>query len=184
MPNLDAAYGLRPTRHLTGGCLRTNKYTIASAHPVNIFTGDPVELVAAGVIQESAAGSNTSIGVFWGCKYVYGAGNQVFSKHWPANTVATEIEAFVYDDPDVIWQVQGNATGLTAADVGGLADWVVVAGDTSVGRSKSVISNVVGATGGLRILRLVEDGENESGAFTDVEVVMAEHAFNTTGGGV
>lgn len=187
MANLDAPYGLRPVRHLTGGCVRTNEYTIASGYATSIFTGDPVKLVAGGSLEIAAGAVTDAIGVFWGCSYVDGSGNQVFSKHWPASTTATEIKAMVYDDPDIIFQIQADATGVVAADVGAHADWEIVAGSTSVGRSKTNLdaSLAIGATqAGLRVLRIVDDGENVAGAFADVEVQMAQHAFNTVGAGI
>ena len=184
MANANAPYGLRPVRHSTGGCIRTNEYTIAASYSTVIYTGDVVEQVTGGGIEQAAAASANVIGVFWGCSFVDGSGNQVFSKHWTGDAAATEIKAFVYDDPDIIFQVQGNAIGHAAADVFGQADIVVTAGTTAVGRSKSVLSDTVGTTGNFRILRLVNDPDNAWGAYNDVEVVAAEHIFNTTGAGL
>ena len=45
MANVDAAFGARPVRHLTGGQIRTNEYKIASGTSSNIFTGDFVKLL-------------------------------------------------------------------------------------------------------------------------------------------
>ena len=51
MANVDAAFGLMPTRHLSGnGYSRANCYTITSGLAENIFTGDVVIVTADGVI--------------------------------------------------------------------------------------------------------------------------------------
>ena len=68
MANVDAAFGARPVRHLTGGQIRTNEYKIASGTSSNIFTGDFVKLLATGYIDVAAAG-NRILGVFAGCQY-------------------------------------------------------------------------------------------------------------------
>lgn len=191
MANSNAPYGLRAVRHLSGGVVQTNRYTIASGYATSIFTGDPVLQTTDGtlIIGVGTAGTPSTqlIGVFDGCSYTDAAGNQVFSKYWPASTTATNIEAFVYDDPNIIFQIQTDATGATIADRGQLADVEIVAGSTATGVSAT---NLDMSTGGgttgkhLRILRLVNNPENESGAYTDVEVVFAEHALKGVVSGV
>ena len=55
MANQDAAFGFKPTRHLTGGQIRTEEYAIAANHGTSIFNGQVVEAVAAGGIEQAAA---------------------------------------------------------------------------------------------------------------------------------
>lgn len=186
MANLDQPYGLRAVRHLTGGVVSTNEYTIASGYVANIFSGDPVQLVAGGTIEVCAAAGADAIGVFSGVTYVNASGEQVFSKYWPASTTATEIKALVFDDPFIIFAIQSDATGVALGDIGAMADWELVAGDTSIGVSKTNLdtSAAISTQAGLRILRLVDDGSNAPGAYADVEVLMAEHRFNTSAAGI
>lgn len=187
MSNTDAAYGLKPVRHLNNAPLATNTYTIASGYASNIFRGDPVEGVAAGGIQLAAAGNTDNLGVFWGVEYVNSAGEQVFSPYWPASTTATNIVAHVYDDPNIVFAVQSDATGVAAADVHQLADWEIVAGSTATGQSKTNLDISAGsATTGksLRVLRIIDDGSNAAGAYSDVEVVFAEHVLKGVVSGV
>ena len=144
-------------------------------------------LVAAGTLEIAAGGVTNSIGIFNGVSYIDASGNWVFKKYWPTGTVATNIKAHVYDDPDIIYAIQADATGVVAADVGAHADWEIVAGDTTVGTSKTNLdaSAAIGATqAGCRVLRVIDDGENEAGPYADLEVVMAQHAFNTVGAGI
>ena len=56
MANKDAAFGFKPTRHLTGGKIRAEEYVIAANHGTSIFNGQVVEAVAAGGIEQAAAG--------------------------------------------------------------------------------------------------------------------------------
>ena len=64
MANQDAAFGFKPTRHLTGGQIRTEEYAIAANHGTSIFNGQVVEAVAAGGIEQAAAGDTQQLGVF------------------------------------------------------------------------------------------------------------------------
>lgn len=187
MANTDAPYGLRPIRHMSGGVVSTNEYTIATGYATSIFFGDVVQGVADGSIVQAEAGNVDNLGVFAGCSYVNATGEQIFSPYWPASTTATNIKAFVYDDPNIIFAIQSDATGAAAADKHNGADWEVVAGDTKTGRSKWNLDVSAGlATTGkaLRILRVIDDGENAAGAYSDVEVIFNEHVMKGVVSGV
>ena len=56
MANKEAAYGFKPTRHLTGGQIRAEEYAIAANYGSAIYTGQVVEAVAGGGIEAAAAG--------------------------------------------------------------------------------------------------------------------------------
>ena len=56
MANKDAAFGFRPVRHLTGGDLQANEYTIAANLGHDIFHGQCVKAVTAGGIERADAG--------------------------------------------------------------------------------------------------------------------------------
>ena len=67
MANKDAAFGFKPTRHLSGGLIRAEEYAIANNASASIFTGQVVEAVAGGGIEAAAAGDTQQLGVFGGC---------------------------------------------------------------------------------------------------------------------
>ena len=46
MANVDAAFGAKPVRHLTGGVIRANEWKIVKEYAANVFTGDFVKLAA------------------------------------------------------------------------------------------------------------------------------------------
>lgn len=185
MANTDSAFGLRPYRHLTGGCVRTNEYSIASGYNTNLFHGDPVEMTGTGKnVQLAAAGNIDNIGVFAGCRYVNAQGEQKFSKHWPANTVATEIVAYVYDDPNIVYEAQCDT--LAAGDVGALVDWNVGTGSASTGLSGAyadIGALTATAAKSLRILELKPAVDNAYGAYAKALVMFAEHALKTGAAG-
>ena len=127
MANVNGPFGLRPARHLTGGVIRASEYSIASGYATSIFTGDVVEMTGTGTNVGKAAAQNAdNIGVFAGCRYVDAQGKQQFSQYWPASTTATDVVAFVYDDPNIVFEAQTDT--LAEGDIGALADWNVGTG--------------------------------------------------------
>jgi len=185
MANINAPSGLKPIRHLTGGTIRLNEYSIASGYATDIFQGDPVEMTGTGKnVQLAAAGNADNIGVFWGCRYVNAQGEQKFSRYWPASTAATAIKAMVYDDPDLIFEAQADTAA--EADVGSLINWAAGAGSASTGISGAYADSTTLATSAaaLRILGIVPRVDNAYGAYAKIEVAFAEHALKGVVAGV
>lgn len=186
MANLNGPFGFRPYRHMTGGCVRVNEYSIASSYNTSIYDGDVVEMTGEGKnIAKAAAANADNIGVFHGCRYVDAQGNQVFSKHWPANTVATEIVALVYDDPNIVFEVQCDT--LAEGDIGQLVDINVGTGNDSIGRSGAYlpVSGGTAATGRtFRLMELKPSPDNAFGAYAKALVVFAEHVLKGVVAGV
>jgi len=127
-PTVDAPYGLKPV-NLIGGLPfagATRQLPIASNYGTSLFNGDVVELNANGnVIVTTTAAQNAGaivpglIGVFLGCSYTDPVlGYQLFSQHYPANTVATDIVAYISDDPHALYKVV-SVTSTVANNAGG-----------------------------------------------------------------
>lgn len=185
MANTNSPFGLRPIRHLTGGEVRLQEYSIAAAYSTKIHQGDPVEMTGTGRnIQIAAAGNVDNIGVFWGCRYVDAGGEQQFGRYWPGTAGATDIVAMVYDDPKIVYECQSDT--LAEGDVGTLVDWNEGTASDSTGVSGAyAVGSVTGTTGkALRVQRLVPRVDNAYGAYAKVEVTFAEHAQNTSVSGV
>lgn len=176
MANTNAPYGFRPLRHRMGGIIRPSKYRIASASGTAIYSGDPVKLLNTGYIDLAAAG-NRILGIFAGCNYVQSNGSIVFTPYWPASTAtlgSADVEALIYDDPNIIYQVQSGGTPAVA-DLGTLADHVAGTGSAVTGQSGAYLSGTIGTgTAGFRILDFVNKPDNEIGAYADVEVQLFE----------
>lgn len=174
MANTNAPYGLRPSRHLTGGVTRTTEYPISGSYTTKIYLGDPVGLSSGNVIIGTNAGT-AHVGVFAGVKYINAKGEKVFSKYWTGESGATEIKALVYDDPAQIFAIE--ATTFAAANLGVGYDLAIAAGVTTIGLSKTVI-NVAATTGAAyKILGLINRDDNESGDYAEVEVIAVKHAL-------
>ena len=185
MANVNAPFGFRPIKVLGGGSPKpSGGYSIASGYAANIFAGQPVERTGTGTnIQQAAAGNVNNIGVFQGCSYTDAQGKFKISKYWPTGTVATNIEAFVYDDPKIIYEVMCDT--LAEADVSLLSDYDGVTGSTVTGRSlASLAASAAAATGqSFHIMRLSPRVGNAYGAYAIAEVVSAEHAYGTGAAG-
>ena len=184
MTNVDGPNGFTPIGHAGGGTPgRTNEYGIASGYGTSIFYGDLVNLVTGGTIELSVATTEGNVGVFQGVSYKNAAGEQIFSKYWPASTVATDIKATVADDPDEEFLCQtGGSLALT--DMGANADILTThAGNATTGRSGQEVSGTSGTgTAQMRLVRLFDAPDNAFGTNAQVVVRINEHrSTNRTG---
>lgn len=183
MANTDAPKGFVPLRHLGGGLTRANgNYKIASAYGTIIGRGDAVKMHSDGTIIRAAAG-DVLLGIFAGCQYTNSLGSPVWSDYWPASTTATDIIAYVYDDPWIVFGVQVNGGTLDQQAVGACADIVVANFDTTIKTSQSELSPTVGSsTAQCKILGLEALPGNAWGANAKVEVLINEHFLKQEAG--
>ena len=146
MANKDAAFGFRPTRSLVGGELRTEEYAIAANHGTSIFTGQVVEAVAAGGIEQAAAGDTQQLGVFAGVFFTDPSTSKpTFKAFYPASTNASDIKATVHVDPFTVFEAQHDGTGTAAMNHGAM-DFVGTSGSTTSGQSTSELDTSEVAT--------------------------------------
>jgi len=115
-PTVSAPYGFVPVNLLGGqsyaGALR--QYPIATAEGTAIYFGDIVLLNAAGGVSKHSAtdACTLAVGVFQGCTYTQAAtGQKIFTNVLPALTAASDIMAYVADDPDQAFKVAVCAAG-------------------------------------------------------------------------
>ena len=193
MANQDAAFGLRPIGRIggtpyTGG---QNRYRIAANYGTAIFQGDMVMQVTGGTVEIHADGGTVPIvGVFNGCQYTDPTtGEQKFSNFYPASTNASDLIAFIIDDPMVIFEVQADAA-FPVADLFGNFDVVYTsAGSTTTGISGSELKVTDGGTAttlSLKAIDISQDPENSDvgSANTNVKVVIQNHIFGVKGAGL
>jgi len=184
MANVDAAFGFVPIRHMSGNAPRTNKYTIASGLAENIFTGDLVILINTGLLTPHTATETNNIGVFAGVSYTASDGSYVYSEYWPSGTVATDIVAYVYDDPYTVFKVQ-SAGAPAQTNIGNCADVVAGAGSTVTGQSGFEISGTMAAgIATCKIIGLYESPDNAFGTNAIMEVLINEHILGTNVAGI
>ena len=188
MANTNAPNGFVPLRHLTGGVVRPQAYPIANGFATSLFSGDLVTLLSDGTVGIGTNATN-ALGVFYGVQYIdQTSGDVKFSKIWPANTTVktnTAATAFVYDDPNITYEVQGDGT-FANANVGELCNVTFTAGETTFGGSQQEANlATLGTTAlPLRILRLVDAPDNAVGAYAKLEVVINNHLYGTRASGI
>jgi len=157
-------------------------YRIAAGNATAIFYGDLVRLDVSGptgyLVQwaNGAGGTATIIpvGVFVGCAY-YSTSQQktIFNKYWPGSDATGDVSAFVVDDPNSQWMIQGDTTlaaAITQTSMGRTADVVVNAGNTVTGISGMALSTPGTAnTNPLKVVNFVTTPPGANG--TDLTTV-------------
>ena len=148
MANKDAAFGFKPTRHLTGGQIRAEEYAIAANYGTAIYSGQVVEAVTAGGIEAAAAADVQQLGVFGGVFYTDPTTSKpTWSAYYPASTNASDLKASVYADPEIVYEAQHSGTGTAAMNNSGM-DFAGVGGSTITGQSTSELDTSDSGTGG------------------------------------
>lgn len=181
MSSTNAPFGFRASNHKSGyGTRGVGKYTIATGYSgASIFTGDPVLLNTDGTLNIGTA-TNDILGIFAGCEYIDANGKPTVSAYWPSGTAATNIVAWVYDDPNVEYVVQCDGT-IDATAVGAQAGLITGAGSTATGISAYALNHTPeagGVQGQFTILGLDEIQDNAWGdTYTRVRVKIAQHQF-------
>ena len=182
-PTVAGPYGFQPI-NLIGGQVfagSTRLIPITSASGTSIFYGDVVRLNTGGTLSRAATGTTSAtdaVGVFLGCGFTNSTTKQFLEQqYFPGGTVASDIVAYVSDDPDALYKVAVLSTstavsGLTQADVGQNVSLFLTAGSTTTGNSKEGVYNSTGSTTTLpfRIVDVVPETVNASGSYTEVIV--------------
>jgi hypothetical protein len=192
MSSTSAPFGFRASFHNSGN-MRPKAYTVASTYAANIFSGDPVKLVDAGTIQLGTSDGTRSgttdgillLGIFVGCQYNDASGKPTISPFWPTGTTATDITAWVVDDPETLFEVQysnpgtpGTTTMQTA--VGEECDWTVASpgGSTQTGLSTTQLGVIQATSGQFQITGF---GNEIKDSLTDAYIVaivrINEHSY-------
>lgn len=192
MSSTSAPFGFRPSFH-NSGQMRPKAYTIASTYAANIFQGDPVKLTDNGVIQLGSSDGTRDgttdgislLGIFAGCQYLDASGKPTISPFWPSGTTGTEITAWVYDDPETLFDAQytnpgtpGSTTVQTA--VGEECDWTVASpgGSTRTGLSTTQLSVIQATSGQFQITGFAYNiNDSLTDAYVVATVRINEHHY-------
>ena len=190
MSSTSAPFGFRPSYH-NSGQMRPKAYTIASTYAANIFSGDPVKLTDNGVIQLGTSdGTRTGtvdgislLGIFAGCQYLDSSGKPTISPFWPTGVTGTEIVAWVYDDPETLFDVQytNPSSGTTVQTaVGEECDWSVASpgGSTRTGLSNCQLTAIQATSGQFQITGFANSiFDSITDAYVQVTVRINEHHY-------
>jgi hypothetical protein len=192
MSSTSAPFGFRPSYH-NSGQIRPKAYTIASTYAANIFSGDPVKLTDAGVIQLATSDGTRSgttdgismLGIFGGCQYLDATGKPTISPFWPTGTTGTEIIAWVFDDPETLFDVQYTNPGTPGSDtmqtaVGEQCDWTVASpgGSSQTGISSTQLGAIQTTSGQFQITGFAENiNDSLTDAYIVATVRINEHHY-------
>jgi|TARA_R110002126_G_scaffold108307_1_gene244512 hypothetical protein len=190
MSSISAPFGFRASYH-NSGQMRPKAYVIASTYAANIFSGDPVKLTDNGVIQLGTSDGTRSgttdgvslLGIFAGVQYLDATGKPSISPFWPSGTTGTEITAWVYDDPETLFDVQYNnpSAGTTVQTaVGEECDWTVASpgGSTQTGLSNTYLTAIQATSGQFQITGFgYEITDSLTDAYVVVSVRINEHHY-------
>jgi len=195
-PTVSGPYGLIPI-NLIGGQVfasATRQIPIASAYSANVFFGDVVKLTTDGtLIKDTGTTAATPVGVFLGCAYTDPVYGKTFRQSYTANTVASDIVAYVQDDPDALFKAAVCTAGsttisyVTRANVGENAALVQNAGNSTTGNSGVAINATTATTNTypIRIIDVIAETANAAASpvqYTEVVVKWNEPTTGATGG--
>ena len=193
MANKDASFGLKPVRMMGGSPYSggQSRYRIAANYGTSIFQGDLVMQVTGGSVEIHADGGTVPIvGVFNGCMYTDPTtSEQIFSNYYPASTNASDLIAFVHDDPNTVFEIQADDT-FPVADLFGNFDIVYTnSGSTYTGISGAELDVTTGATATSLPLKAIDvsqdpDNSDVASANTNVLVVIQNHIAGVKGAGL
>jgi hypothetical protein len=128
VPNNNAPFGFTPYRG--NGAAPTYELAtryIASANTTKIFQGDPVIPLTTGYIGQMAAGGTVRCeGIFSGCKYLStSAKRTVWSNFWPGADATGDVEAYLYSNPQMQFEVMSSdATGTAAITFANIGEYI------------------------------------------------------------
>lgn len=185
-PTVDKPYGLKPINLIGGqvyaGSTRLLPITTSAVnYNTAIFFGDIVKQVNTGTIEVEGGTSTVSnqgvIGIFMGCTFTNPVTKQkTFSQYWPGYASGvTDAQAYVVDDPDVLFKMAAVSSGTTIAFygqtvVGTNAALIQNSGSTTTGDSAVALNGAsFAATASLpiRVIDVVPDTANSSGNFCE-----------------
>ena len=106
-----------------------------------------MQLTADGVVLASGNTTTNNLGTLNGVFYTDATSNKpTFSNFSPAANTATDIVAFINDDPMQMYEVMSADTAFNQNEVGHLADQVLAVGTTPLFISRSKISATTATT--------------------------------------
>ena len=190
MANVVEKFGLRPYRKLDGTPLvgAQNRYSIASNHTTAIFQGDLVIPLTAGTIDRHTANNSTAVlGVFNGCFYTDPTTQKpTFRNSYPGSIAASDITAFVVDDPDAVFLMDADAT-FAQADLFRNYSVTTGSGNTTTGISEVQLDVSVSGTNASFIIQAIDisqdpDNSDTGSANANILVRINKHFYrNGTG---
>jgi hypothetical protein len=205
MPNIDAAFGLRPYNMLgaganTNGNMTFQIQTAATAGTSSvIYQGSPVIPLANGLIDivgNANGGTVPLLGAFLGCNYVDLNGKPVWSPKWPgtaavlSGSIAT---ALVAAHPDQLFEINCDAAAADSLVHANANFATATSGSATSGLSSGELAVSTANTTNTLNLRIIgfsdEPSSSDPAVAGRLAIVMLNNHFyrynaNGTGAGV
>ena len=185
----STGFGLKPLKKVgqnydAGGL---GEYPVA-ASATAIYNQDLVAMANTGTAAVAAAGTTHNLGSLNGVFYTDATTSKpTFQNYLQGSNTASDIVAFITDDPNQIYEVRSNNSGASAqTDVGNTAEISYSAGASPnyVSRTTLDDSTLGTATQQLKIVGVSRDPDNSDLTSANVvwRVVINEHFFGATTG--
>ena len=191
MANVSEKFGLRPYRKLDGTPLvgAQNRYTVKSSYATAIYQGDLVIPTSTGNIEKHTGGtSNAVVGVFNGCFYTDPTTQKpTYKNYYPGSVAASDITAFVVDDPDAVFLVDADSA-FTRAGLYTNYSVTNTTGVTQTGLSKvqlDVSATGTASTFAVQAIDISQDPDNSDTTVDNANIlVRINNHFYRSGTGV
>ena len=155
-----------------------SEYSVAASSAL-ISHACMVQLTANGVVLESADGGVNNLGTLNGVFYTDATSNKpTYSNFSPASNTATDIVAFVNDNPQQMFEIMSADTAFNQNEVGHCADQVLEVGASPLFISKTKISaTTAAAINQLKIIGVSRDPDHSdtTEAGFALRVMICEH---------
>ena len=185
----STGFGLKPIKKVgqnydAGGL---GEYPVAASSTA-IYNQDMVAMANTGTAAVAAAGTTHNLGSLNGVFFTDATTEKpTFANNLKASNAATDIVAFITDDPNQIYEIRSNNSGASAqTDVGNTAEISYSAGASPnyVSRTTLDDSTLATATQQLKIVGVSRDPDNSDLSSANVvwRVVINEHFFGATTG--
>ena len=183
----SVGFGIRPIGKVgqnrdAGGL---SEYNVATS-PTIIYFNDAVKAVDSGTIAVAAAG-NTLLGSLNGAFYTDPTTKKPTFLNYVPNVAATDIVAFVSDDPYERFEIRTNNTGASeTSDIFNNADITYLAGSSANFVSRSRLNDATLSTNSAQLQILGSTKDTGDNTVTQSHVVWVvrinEHQLTSTTG--
>jgi len=186
MSATNAPFGLRPSFFPTG-LERAQAITngITSGYASNILKGQPVvygTTANGGTLGTIIIAANTGAvtGAFAGVEFTDTTGRRRVSNYWPASTSGTNIIAYFYNDLNIIYEIQTDAT-IAQTSIGNEYNFSnIAAGSTTTGLSQCTLGvSTAAGSGGQAQMRIVDIAAYPDNAWGDAYVIVRVQIAST-----
>ena len=189
MANQDAAFGLKPIGYLGSAPMNSGltEFEVAACASA-MFQNDLIQAINTGTVGIAAASDNGQLlGSLQGVFFTDASTSKpTFANNLKASNAATDIKAFVTDNPFQVYEIQSDASGATQqTDVFNNADVAVGAGVAPNFISKTEVTDTQSTTtANLRLIGVSDDAKNNdlSSANANFKVIIIEHFYMTATG--